>query len=67
MKCRTNNHEWTCELDADRCCNPEWKRAMRHISATEDLDKEGRMYRHDLPFVYGWIKIPENQNVSRVR
>jgi hypothetical protein len=26
MRCRSGNHEWLDQLDADRCCAPAWQR-----------------------------------------
>ena len=28
MKCSRGVHEWTDSLDAERCCNPDWKRIL---------------------------------------
>ena len=26
MKCRSGNHEWLDQIDADRCCDATWRR-----------------------------------------
>ncbi len=56
MKCRSENHEWTDPLCAERCCSGEYRREMRHRDDAGDLLPEGRTYRRDLPFVYGWVR-----------
>ncbi len=58
MRCRSGNHEWIDELDATRCCSPEFRREMRAVEDADDLLPEGRTYRADLPFVYGWVRVP---------
>jgi len=63
MKCTSCRHEWSTPLDAARCCSPDWLRVMRHIDNAADLAPDGRHYRRDLPFVYGWIG---NENQQRM-
>jgi hypothetical protein len=56
MKCQSGAHEWIDPICAARCCDPGWKRVLRHTSDYSDLDAAGRQFRRDLPFVYGWVK-----------
>jgi len=65
MKCKSGKHEWDNEVCAKRCCAKGWKRALRYISDSEDLDKDGRTYRTDLPFVYGWIQEKDYEECLR--
>ena len=59
--CRTGKHGWTDPVNAERCCSGEWERVLRPVNDAEDLDKEGRVYQHSTPFVYGWIKPPNTK------
>jgi len=60
VKCRTGLHEWGSPLDAERCCSRRWERVMRPADDCDDLDREGRNYRSDMPFVYGWVPVNDD-------
>lgn len=64
MKCCSGRHEWLDEVGVARCCSGRWKRALRHLDAAGDLDEEGRTYRQDMPFVYGWIRLPPMRGIA---
>ena len=59
MRCKSGKHEWTDQVDAERCCNPEWERQGRPLAfGIEDMDQDGRRFvvTGGLMWVYGWVR-----------
>ncbi len=65
QKCRTGAHVWDTVAEANRCCSPSWRRAVRALGDPTldgdpgDLDAFGRVY---IPvgrrmLVLGWISV----------
>jgi hypothetical protein len=60
MRCNGGRHEWTDEVDAERCCSPRWRREMRPRGQEQDLDPEGRrrvVIERTAIVVYGWVPV----------
>lgn len=52
-------HEWTDQIDAERCCDPTWERQGRPLAfGIEDMDTDGRRFvpTWGLTWVYGWVR-----------
>ena len=45
MRCKSGKHEWTDQVDAERCCDPAWERQGRPLAfGIEDMDQDGRRF-----------------------
>jgi hypothetical protein len=63
MKCRSGNHEWLDQIDADRCCDPTWQRITilpgeRMSDVLDDplVARDGINYSMD-GFKFAWLRI----------
>lgn len=58
-KCRTGNHTWFFKEDADKCCNPVWKREL--IIGDNGLRECNRIIVGQLPggqsYGFAWKKV----------
>jgi hypothetical protein len=62
MKCQSGRHEWTDQVDAERCCDPGWLRVFVSADERESLDPMGRreILVDGALMVRGWITRPAN-------
>lgn len=56
-KCKSGNHWWLNKADADKCCDPQWKRAL----VVGGFGESNPMICEGVPMGRRWVENKESR------
>jgi hypothetical protein len=51
--CKSGRHWWTDKEDADKCCDPQWRRVLAVVGPGQPLPADATNIVQDAPAMYG--------------